>query len=212
MQGSLRGDRNRRTWRSGLLALGLGLVLTSGCSDDGGGDALSDPASTPTSTSTSTSTSTTSTSTTSTTVEPEAELIGRYQSFWEARFQANQSPPDPDDPALADFATGEQLSNVVAETRSNLESGLAFRRPTDQARRSQVNVVSLEGDTATLQDCYVNDGIVYRPATGEIVNDGVATHSVRGTMQRLEGVWKLARTELVQRWEGVAGCALANDF
>lgn len=44
--------------------------------------------------------------------------------------------------------------------------------------------------------------------TGEVVNDAVATHNVRGELVRLDGAWKVSSTRLVQRWEGVAGCAL----
>lgn len=142
----------------------------------------------------------------------EAELIGRYENFWEARFQANQSPPNPEDPALVEFATGEQLVQVMTEARRNRDEGLALRRPDEGVRHSRVNVVRVEGDAATLQECYVDDGIVFRPATGEVVDDAVVTQSVEATMQRVDGVWRLARTSLLQRWEGVAGCALAEDF
>ncbi len=142
----------------------------------------------------------------------EDEIIDRYQGFWAARFEANQPPVNPDDPGLREFATGEQLETVIAGTRRNLEEGLALRRPESVLRRSDVRVVQIEGDEATLQECYVDDGIVYRVATGEIVNDAVATHNVRATMLRVDRVWKLASTSLVQRWEGVAGCALDSEL
>ena len=138
-------------------------------------------------------------------------MKARYLAFWEARFQANQPPPNPDLPGLREYATGKQLDNVIDETRRNLEGGLAVRHPERSVARSTVRVVEIKGDAATLQECAVDDGIIYRFQTGEIVNSSVATHSVSATMQRTDGAWKLADTKLLQRWEGVAGCALAGS-
>ncbi len=142
----------------------------------------------------------------------EDEIIDRYQGFWAARFEANQPPVNPDHPGLWEYATGTQLENVTAETRRNLANGTAFDRPKESVARRQVRVVSINGDEATLQDCAVNDGIVYRPSTGEVLDDAVVTHSVEATMQQVGGVWKLEAARLLQSWEGVAGCALSDDF
>ena len=198
-----------------VLAVGLLAATLVACSD--GDDPIAVPEPTTTTTraappATSGGSAPSSTTTTTTPPAPEEEIVNRYLGFWEARFRANQPPPNPEDPALEQFATGEQLANVVAETRGNLDKGLAFRRPGEGVRQSKVDVVSRDGDAAVLQDCNVNDGVVFRFATGEVVNDAVVTHNVRATMQRVGGVWKLAHTKLVQRWEGVAGCALAAGF
>jgi hypothetical protein len=138
----------------------------------------------------------------------EQEVIDRYVAYWEARTAANTGVPNPADPALAEFATGEQLQAVVAETQSNLDGGLAFRPAEQPANFQRVRVVSIEGDTAVVQECRVDDEVVYHRDTGEVVNDTAATHNVRGELARVDGRWRLARAELVQRWEGVSGCAL----
>lgn len=198
--------------RRGAALVATLLLFVIGCSDGNGEIAVSEPSSS-SSTSSRPTTSQSVPSTTATTVDPNVEVVERYQAFWEARFDANQPPPDPDDPALAEYATGEQLASVIAETQRNLDEGLALRRPAgNSVRASRVSMVSLDGTTATLQECYVDDGVVFRPQSGEVVNDVVATHSVLATMQLVDGNWKLERTQLVQRWEGVAGCALAEDF
>lgn len=191
-----------------LTASVLLLVACSGDDDDGA---------IPTTSSTRRVTSTTSgevTGSTSSTAAPstvEQEITTRYAAFWQARFEANQNPPNPDHPGLKEYATGEQLDNVVEETRRNLSGGLAIRKPEDSVARSSVRVVKVDGDEASLQECVVDDGVIYRYRTGEVVNDKVATHSVEASMRRVDGVWKVARTRLLQRWEGVAGCALADD-
>ena len=138
-------------------------------------------------------------------------MKARYLAYREARFQANQPPPNPDLPGLRDYATGKQLENVIAETRRNLEGGLAVRHPDPSVARSTVRVIEIKGHAATLQECAVDDGIIYRFQTGEIVNSSVATHSVSAPRQRTAGAWTLADTKLLQRWEGVAGCALAGS-
>ena len=62
------------------------------------------------------------------------------------------------------------------------------------------------------QDCATNDGVVYRVATGQVLDDGVVTRSVEATMRRVDGAWRLADSRVIQEWKGVAGCALSPDF
>jgi hypothetical protein len=139
----------------------------------------------------------------------EDEIVARYEGYWDARFAAN-SPPNPDDAALREYATGGQLDHVIAETQDNLDAGVEFRRADEPADFREVSVVSVDGDSAVVQECVVNDNLVVSIDTGAVVDDGVATYNVRGDMQRVDGEWRLAAANQVQRWEGVAGCALAG--
>jgi hypothetical protein len=165
------------------------------------------------STTTTEPTSTTSgPATTSTTLDPQADVVARYRMFWQVRFEANREPVNPDDPRFAEYATGQQLANVVKETRERRDNGLAIRRPEPSITERRVKVTQIDGDTATLQDCSTNDGIVYRVAGGEVVDNAVVTYSVLATMRRVDGTWKLDHTNIIQKWEGVAGCALSPEF
>ena len=165
-------------------------------------------------TSTSSATATTTTRPSSATTSPaspaELAVIDRYLGYWDARRGANTGTPNPDDPALREYATGEQLAAVVAETRSNLEAGLAFRQPTKPHGIQRVDVIEIEGDRAVVQECVVADGVVVRRDTGEVVNDDVNTHNVKAEMVKVEGAWKVSAATLLQRSEGVSGCALAS--
>ena len=183
--------------------LALTLLLLAACSDD------SSPTVAPTSSSTAV---TTAAPTTSTTGDPAVEIVARYTQFWEVRFEANRDPVNPADPRLAQFATGAQLDNVLAETRQRRDQGLAVRRPEPSASTNRVKVVEVVGDTATLQDCATNDGIIYRVASGQVLDEGVVTRSVEATMLRIDGDWRLADTHVLQEWKGVAGCAQSPDF
>lgn len=139
----------------------------------------------------------------------EDEIVARYKAFWEARFEAN-SPPNPDDPALREYATGAQLDNVIAETQANLDTGVELRRREDRADIQRVKVVSMSGDEAVVQECFVDDGLVVRRSDGEVVRGDIVTYNVRGEMQRVDGEWRLASATVVQQWEGIAGCASAS--
>lgn len=185
------------------------LFVLSACGDD----PQSSTAPTPTSTASTTITPPSSTNlTTSTTVDPAGEVVARYKQFWEVRFEVSRNPVNPNDPRLAQFATGKQLDNVVTETRQRLDQGLAVRRPEPSASKNRVKVIEIASDTARLQDCATNDGIVYRVATGQVLDDGVVTRNVEATMRRVEGVWRLADTRVLQEWKGVSGCALSPEF
>lgn len=207
--------------RAVISALCVALVLAlAGCSDDDSDTAASSTTAADR-TSTTASTSSTSRDTTTTTTEAtpvttapgttaEQEVIDRYVGYWNARFNANAGVPNPDDPALRDFATGRQLDAVVAETQSNLDSGVAFERAAEPHNIQQVTVVEIDGDRAVVQECVVDDGLVVSRDTGEVVDDSVSTHNVQAEMLRVDGVWKVSEARLLQQFEGVAGCALAS--
>ena len=72
-------------------------------------------------------------------------------------------------------------------------------------------IISTVNWDSTGLDCSINDTIVYRVATGEVVDDSTVTRSVSATMRKVDGVWKLASTSEIQKWEGVAGCALSES-
>jgi hypothetical protein len=99
---------------------------------------------------------------------------------------------------------------VVAETQANLDEGRAFRAPPEPRNFRRVTVVSVEGDRAEVQECFVDDGQVIERDTGRVLNEAVSTQSVLGSLRRVDGQWRVSGSELVQRWEGVAGCALAS--
>lgn len=137
-------------------------------------------------------------------------IVDAYIGYWDARFAANTGTPDPADPALRRYATGAQLEAVVAETQENLDAGRAFQARPNPANYRRVTVVSVNGDSAVVQECFVDDGLVIDRATGGVLNDTIATHSVRGGLRKVDGEWRVASTSLLQRWEGVSGCALAS--
>ncbi len=207
--------------RTALVSLVVAALafLVVGCGDDDEPAASTTTSSIGTSTSTSSTTTTPESESTTTTADetpattaprttPEQEVIDRYVGYWNARLEANSGTPDPADPGLPAFATGAQLKAVIEETQSNLDEGLAIRAADDPHDFQQVTVVEIEGDRAVVQECVVSDEVIFRRDTGEVINDVVATHNVRGELLRVDGVWKVSSARLLQRFEGVAACAL----
>lgn len=186
----------------------LVLLLTTGCREDSG-ETTATPTPPP---STTVAPPSSTVPATTTTLDPATEVVARYRQFWDVRFDANRDPVNPADPRFAQLAVDPQLANVLAETRQRREQGLALRRPDPSVTQRRVKVVEMAADTATLQDCATNDGIVYRVATGQVIDDSVVTRSVSATMRRVDGTWKLAEARVLQEWKGVAGCALSGEF
>lgn len=205
-----------RTRRSAVVAAAISVLLVAGCSSSGDTDdattTVPESSSTTPSSSTSSTTSSSSSTTTSAPEDDEQAIVDQYLGFWDARFEANSEPVNPDLPALADFATGAQLDNVIAETQRRKDSGLAVRLPDNSVGERRVKVASVEGEEALLLDCATNDTVLYRVDTGEVIDDSVATRSIEATMRLVDGKWRLAGTRELQKWEGVAGCAVSSDF
>lgn len=201
--------------RRAALVVAVACLVVGSCSGDDD-DAIPDPSSSSTTSASSTSTSSTTEpdETSPTTTAPDdvqALVTARYLEFWDARFEANNEPVDPDSARLRDLATGDQLTNVVAETQQRKDSGLALRAAEDPVKERRVRLVDVQGATATIQDCATNDDVVYRVATGEVLDDSVVTRNISAEMRLVDGQWRLAAAQELQKWEGVAGCALSSD-
>lgn len=199
------------------LVIATAVLLASACNSSSGSDQIVDPGTSTSTSSSSTSSAPTASTSSSTTRSTEksqpgkdANVIDRYVAFWRVRFEANQDPPNPDDPRFHELATGRQLDNVIAETRERLEEGIAFRAAEPSKTSHDVRVVSRTDDRAELQDCFINDDVVYRIETGEILDDATVTRNVAAVMVRINGTWKLETASVLQQWEGIAGCAPAS--
>lgn len=140
------------------------------------------------------------------------EIIARYVGYWDTRFAvlSADSPGDPNDARFAEFATGDQISSVSAETQRFNDQGRRLARPPDPVGLQRVVVQSINGDRAELQECFVDDALVVDRASGSVVDNDVVTLNSTATMRFVDGVWKLEKTTVIQRWAGVAGCALAE--
>lgn len=134
----------------------------------------------------------------------------RIRGYFDAREAANSAPtPNPDDPGLAEFATGAELANVVEETTAKRDAGRAIRPGEGALAEVRVGSVVVDDSTGTAAVCSIDDGVVFDVESGDVIDDSVVTHSYTAQLAMVDGVWKVSQIVRLQMWEGVAGCALA---
>ena len=191
-------------------ALLLTIFVAAGCSSDGD-DASALRATVPVSSSSSTTTApaanaapaddepetidseeASTTSTTEASAEPEVpveEVIAdRIRGYFATRAAANAAPaPNPDDPTLAEFAVGDELAAVIANTQIRLDAGQAIR-PGDQGLAAiRVGFIESGASAATAAACAIDDGVIFDVATGAVVNDVVVTHNYQVNLEPSRG-------------------------
>lgn len=172
------------------------------------------PTSSPTATVVSTTALAPTTSGSVTTAAPDQtidELLGdSVRAYFDVRLDANGPPqPNPDDPRLAEVATGAELDKLVANTAARLDAGEAIRSGDNKLADVRVGFVEVVEDTATLSACSVDDEVVFKVETGAVLDDAVVTHNYVVDLLLLDDRWKITKILRVQQWEGVSGCALA---
>lgn len=141
-------------------------------------------------------------------------MAARARDFFAARLAANSAPgANPDAPQLAEVATGNALAELRAEAGRRRDAGQAVRTASPSLAEIRVGFVEVADTTASLSVCRVDDSVVYEIGTGQVVNATVATQNYLLDLTVVDGLWKVSGVTQVQRWEGVAGCALADaDF
>ncbi len=155
----------------------------------------------------STTASTAPTSTTMSRAEIEQAVLDAYLASWDA-YTAASDPADPGFPGLAETSTGPALERAQEQLAAYQFTGRVGRDPEGSIAEHRAEVVSVQGDEATVRDCNIDDGQIVIAATGEVVNDLVATVLFEGSMVVEDGRWKLRSLDVIEKWEGVAGCAL----
>jgi hypothetical protein len=132
---------------------------------------------------------------TSTTVSPwnpdEQAIVDVYQDFLVA-VSDSAAAGSGDLPSLERTATGDLLTTIRRTLALKDEGGLRTRRAEPSKARATVYWTSVKGDAAHLAACVVDDSVVYRLATGEVVNDSVVTVRKVARFERAGGAWKVA--------------------
>lgn len=193
-----------RRARSTALALALALAGCGSAGDDG------QPAGETTTTAAEATTTTAPPETTTTAAPtPEEQVLAAYHAYWAAVDEAF-GPPQvrPDLPALRQHATGEVLAGIVEAAESLKAEGGIFRIPENGQYVHRAEIVSIDGETATVRDCNIDDTVEENATTGEVLDDAVSTRLYIGMLVREDGQWKVAVLNREMTWEGVAGCAL----
>ncbi len=182
------------------------LLLAPACSSGEDDDSTAAPTTTAPTTTTPQTTTLPATTTTTTVADEEAAVIAAYLAYWDAFF-AVTNPGQPDSPLIDQVATGDaaqRLRDVAAEREA---TNTATRLPEPSVASHSVSVMSIDGETAEIRDCLVDDSYKLNLATGEITDDAVVTSLLAVSMLRTAEGWKLAAPAVrLQRWDGVTTC------
>ena len=167
-----------------LLVVSAAVVLAGGaCRKADGGS--SSPTSSPT-----TGAPTTTAEVTPTTVDAtEGAVLDGYRAFWAAYLRAGD-PMNPKHPDLVATATGAQLDQVRRAFLARLAGGEVIRGKIEPHPKLAGPV---QGSTAVIVDCYVDDSHLFDASTGAQKDDPVVeTHQVRAEMTLIDSSWRVA--------------------
>jgi hypothetical protein len=174
--------------------VGALLVVTAACGGDDGTEANDDDTESENAATSEQEpeSSTGDESTTTAPLSPEDEVIRDYEAA-SAAFSAAANPPNPDAPELAEHFTGSSLTRYQTTLRSLQEAGATAENSVEH----RVLNVTIVGETAQVQDCFVDTTEQFSATTGESLGGAsTTTMHVDVELQRVDGVWKVAeRTE-----------------
>lgn len=205
--------------RSGPARVGRCLFLVAalaaaavGCaseSPDAGPTADDTVAKRTSSTTTGSTTTTTEDATTTTTTAPkptpkdevEAAYLEIVKTYYDRLLD-----PNPDDPTIAAFHTGKSLQEALKQNKALRDAGAAGRYTTQGRPLPTVISIAIEGDSAVVRNCLVDDVVIFNRATDNVLNDEVTSRLTRSQMKRIDGRWRLAEQQLVASWPDSAGC------
>jgi hypothetical protein len=186
-----RPRRRITSLRATTLAATVALALSAAtCSDDeddaDGASSTTEPA-----------------NSTSTTLSVEEEVEAAYLAFWDMFIRLAQAP-NPDDPEIAQRASGETRGNLVDGFTT--QQSLNRRSEFGPEYRHEVLNVTTQGDTAVIEDCAVDDSRIVDVATGETVEEDIVTELLNVTLMRRGDTWSVNSSVRVDAWDGAVEC------
>ena len=194
-------DRGHTRGRRALaLVAGLAVVAAPAGMAACGVDDQDEPSTSPT-----TSSETTTTPSTTAPLSPEEEAKAVYLEFVDVVERLISTEPDPDDPDLNRLATDP----VLGELRDNLGTLRAENhRVTIGPRTShQVLTTSSEGSsTVIIRECYVGNDTTTDLDDGSIVDQGLSTRVVEGTVVKASDAWVVSEVATLEILDGEVPC------
>lgn len=142
----------------------------------------------------------------------EQRIVEAVEGFFRVDAEA-LAIPDPNHPLFTAYLTEPQLSASRDVVQRLADQGLAARPISDSIAEREVTVTGIEGEKATAEVCEVDDGQVVYVESGEPAFDypegQASTALFSAELVEEFGSWKIAQLRVLERWEGVAGCAVA---
>ena len=125
--------------------------------------------------------------------EEEAAVAEAYLAYREAFLEAEMGPEiNVDHPGLAAYAVDPILTGVRELLQGFRDDGVVARLAEDSLYEIDVTVMSIDGDRAQLIAFTVNDAVLYKASSGEIVDDRVVSRTISVELRRIDGQWHVA--------------------
>ncbi len=157
-----------------LTAALLAAVGGAACSDDG--DDAVDP-------------TTTQPTTTLTQAQQDEQALRQLTEDWYA--QINEIFEERADPQTADeYITDDYYDAVISEVEAFRETGRTTER--SAASRHVVESITVSGDAATLEECFVDADVLY-DGDGQVLNDDIVTTRFTTVASMTEDGWRFER-------------------
>jgi hypothetical protein len=176
------------------LAASVAVLITAACSA-GGSDEADD------------SHPTTTAESTTTTLSTQDTVRADYEAFVAMIHRVTTTTVDPNDPELA----SRMIDPALSEARTLLSTWQAQGQIwlAGDENRHQIETVDVhqDGITAVVTDCVVANDLLISAGSTDTQLPSPRTERVKTTMVSRDGTWRAQDSELVRRWEGVAGCA-----
>jgi hypothetical protein len=132
-----------------------------------------------------------------------------YLAYWDAYMEATADPVDPQLPAMQELMTGDHQRVVTRNLEDRQARGEAVRHPAGSQGTHEIQSAELQPDgSVKITECEVDDAVVYVVATGAVIDDEVVTKLATAEMVEVDGSWRVAHSEVIQRWRGVVECAV----
>jgi hypothetical protein len=124
-----------------------------------------------------------------------------------ARYFEHLANPDPDNPQLKQDHEGHSLALASDVLHGYVEQGLRSS-PGESGRwpTAQVLSIEVEGDSAGLRACHIDDSVVRSVETNQVINDSVVSKLTEARLQLRSGEWVLQRHRTIAEWADAEGC------
>jgi len=136
----------------------------------------------------------------------DAEIEEAFREAVDAEWEASKVS-DPYLDALARTHAGPIRQRIRDRLIGRRLLGQVAVRPEGSRSSTTVESVEVDGDTAVVVDCTVDDAVVRDKTSGRVVNDKVVTQRRRNTLRNDAGHWKITDRTNETEQEGVTGCA-----
>ncbi len=199
-----------------VVVLMLAVIVLAGCSQSSKSQRTARVTVAPTTASSTTDASTSTTAPKPASPRPKLILAHKFtaaqrqvaQGYFaavRAHLRASEHPTrHPSELALT--YSGAMLNAARADIARLAQDHHAVRLPAKTKSLVRVDGVRINGLTAVVDVCTVDDAIVYEQPVGSIVDSDVVSHKRRATLRLTAGHWKLLFRSSKVKQEGVGAC------